>query len=621
MIVPRTVATYAGLAVVASLGLVGMGCIDRPVTIVRPATQQGVAVEVPNEAVDKVDLLLEVDNSNSMRENQEHIAEQLGSLINTLTNPPIDPATMRPRYPPVRDLHVGVVSSDLGTPGAQVRGCDHTDHGDDGRLNPIRYGDAMRVHEPWTTAPTTFRRPADCNRADQFPAFINFVAGTTNATTFTHDFECNAALYVGGCGLEQQLEAVWRALITHGADRPEGSGPPNAGFLREEALLAILILSDEEDGSVQDCRYAEAGQPCESAIEPASHNVFDQNSPDWQQTNLNLRFYRYDSCGPRDPTWHLDRYMDPTNPNRGFLSVKPGHPERVVFAAITGVPLDVPMVTDGVIDWDQLLGRPNPMNRDDYCARDTSTAYDNPTHASGPISMRQNNPDLQCNNGNDRVVPSCRRQGSAFNPAMPGNFCAPDQQYFAWPARRLVEVARRFDQSTLCSGPCNNGIVTSICANNYEGAMQLILNKIQSRLTGRCLPRQLQGTFNGNDRSVRCEVRIALPPGSTCDAALGRCPHVDGMTPMPGQCATGTAVTDPRTNGPLCDVLQVPFTCNDPNNCGPGMPAAGAGWYYNTNVDPADPMQCRQQISFTGNASPPSGSRTYLECIQSVSGM
>ena len=41
----------------------------------------GVSQTIQNNGVDKVDLLLAVDNSNSMRENQENIGRQFGLLI------------------------------------------------------------------------------------------------------------------------------------------------------------------------------------------------------------------------------------------------------------------------------------------------------------------------------------------------------------------------------------------------------------------------------------------------------------------------------------------------------------------------------------------------------------
>src|SRR5581483_12101465 len=134
-------------------------------------------------------------------------------------------------------------------------------------------------------------------------------------------FQCNVALYVGGCGLEQQLEAVDRALVTHDASERAGNTDPNAGFLRSNALLAIVLLTDEEDGSVRDCRFAH-GTPCTDALD-----VFNSASTAWSSMNLNLRDYLYTPGSPQDPTWPIDRYVDAHDASHGWLALKPGHPE------------------------------------------------------------------------------------------------------------------------------------------------------------------------------------------------------------------------------------------------------------------------------------------------------
>src|SRR5438105_8053994 len=61
-------------------------------------------------------------------------------------------------------------------------------------------------------------------RSTLFPYTTLFrSSGLTDATAFNHDFRCNAALAVGGCGLEQQLESVWRALVWHNARHTDSS--------------------------------------------------------------------------------------------------------------------------------------------------------------------------------------------------------------------------------------------------------------------------------------------------------------------------------------------------------------------------------------------------------------
>jgi hypothetical protein len=68
---------------------------------------------------------------------------------------------------------------------------------------------------------------------------------STNYTGTLQDaFSCIAQLGATGCGFEAQLEAMKRAL--------DGSRPENAGFLRDGAYLAVVMLTDEDDASVRD---------------------------------------------------------------------------------------------------------------------------------------------------------------------------------------------------------------------------------------------------------------------------------------------------------------------------------------------------------------------------------
>ena len=79
--------------------------------------------------------------------------------------------------------------------------------------------------------------------------FISNSGGLANYTGQLSDvLTCIAALGSNGCGFEHQLASVARAL---GAD---GLPPPatNAGFLRDDAELAIILLSNEDDCSAPD---------------------------------------------------------------------------------------------------------------------------------------------------------------------------------------------------------------------------------------------------------------------------------------------------------------------------------------------------------------------------------
>ena len=552
---------------------------------------------IQTTAVDSVDILFGIDNSSSMSANQANLARNFAVLVNQLVMPPDANMDGIPDYLPVKSIHVGVVSSDLGTPGSTLPSCLNSDLGDDGLLNPIRNGLAIRSHQPWTTAAAGVR-PARCmNVPDQYPSFLTFDAATTDAAVFRDDFVCNAYLSIGGCGLEQQLESAYRALVVHNPREAAGNTDPNAGFVRSNAVLAVVIVSDEEDGSTRDCRYAESGVACTDGI-----GVFDSTSAAWSSADLNLRFYMYQPGSAQDPTWNLDRYMNPHVPSRGFTSLKPNHPENVIFAAIAGVPIVLPQTAAMETDYDTLLGT-------------MANGSDGYTHDSpeGPVSMRQANMDPSCST---RTVPACRREGSSYDPAHP--VCDPTVQYFAWPSRRVVEIAHRF-QSTY-----QNGAVSSICQNDYTGALTQIVKRIQQRLSGRCLPRVLatttpvccdatglplgcstgglcDGRANPTAVSVGCEVREKLPSGFAdvagwCSAAHGR------------RRATGSAATE--DGRAVCLVSQVAVTA------GMTAPAASHGFFYDTTVDPANPS-CTQRISFTDNDSVPTGADATIECVQS----
>ena len=82
--------------------------------------------------------------------------------------------------------------------------------------------------------------------------FISDASGGKNYTGNLADvFSCIAPLGESGCGFEQSLLAVTHAL---GADNFDAQGipqppPENAGFLRSDAALAIVMLTNEDDCS------------------------------------------------------------------------------------------------------------------------------------------------------------------------------------------------------------------------------------------------------------------------------------------------------------------------------------------------------------------------------------
>ena len=154
----------------------------------------------------KLDLLFMIDNSGSMEEEQANLAYNFPRLIDQLKNLPNG-------FP---DLHLGVVSSDMGEGGSWDR---------------VGDGGVLQVRPNCGLDPVSYH-------------YLSAQAGNTGGN-FKGDiasvFACLAKLGDGGSGFEHQLEAVRVAL--------SGFVPANDGFLRPDAHLAVVYITDEDDCS------------------------------------------------------------------------------------------------------------------------------------------------------------------------------------------------------------------------------------------------------------------------------------------------------------------------------------------------------------------------------------
>jgi hypothetical protein len=160
----------------------------------------------------KLDLLFMIDDSPSMAEEQSNLARNFPRLIEALGKMPSG-------FP---DLHLGVVSSDMGAGASVVSGTCANTQGKAGSLQ-ARPGCGLDTsHGRYLIAP-----------ADGSPA--NYQGDIAEV------FACLAELGTSGCGFEHQLQAVRMAL--------SGFVSGNEGFLRPEAHLAVVYITDEDDCS------------------------------------------------------------------------------------------------------------------------------------------------------------------------------------------------------------------------------------------------------------------------------------------------------------------------------------------------------------------------------------
>jgi len=215
----------ASLAVALAL----TGCMDRELTGMDPVVQAVTELEIVQPPSGKVDILVVVDNSRSMEQEQRALAANFPLLIQQLMNP------SDPVFHAVTDLNIGVVSTDLGSAGYPLSTCDS------GMLGYAGGDDGCFRNTPAVGT-------SGC--AAGYPSFLH--RGPENVLAYGldqmgADFACVATLGTGGCGFEQQMEAARKALVEKTA-----VGGCNAGFLRDDSILAVLWVTDEEDCSVQD---------------------------------------------------------------------------------------------------------------------------------------------------------------------------------------------------------------------------------------------------------------------------------------------------------------------------------------------------------------------------------
>jgi hypothetical protein len=165
-----------------------------------------------------VDMLFLVDDSSSMRLSQDNLERNFPTFMTTLAGGPAG----------LPNIHVAVISSDMGAGDGSIAGCDASG----GKNGIFQY---------------TARGTCTATNLQAGATFISNIEGTANYTGQLEDvFTCIAALGETGCGFEHQFAAITRAL---GAD---GRGPPpieNQMFLRPDAYLAIILITNEDDCS------------------------------------------------------------------------------------------------------------------------------------------------------------------------------------------------------------------------------------------------------------------------------------------------------------------------------------------------------------------------------------
>jgi hypothetical protein len=181
----------------------------------------------------KVDVLFVIDNSGSLMEEQASLAQNFAAFLSGAQQQAVD-------------YHIAVTTTGIApSPSGWTRCPGGVDGGEAGRLFPAD-GSSPRV----------------------------ITRGTPNAAQV---FATNVT--VGICHWDEQgLEAAYRALsqpLVNNSDDPTTPLPNdgNLGFLRPDALLAMVFVSDEEDASPQSVDFYETFLRTVKANDPTLLNV------------------------------------------------------------------------------------------------------------------------------------------------------------------------------------------------------------------------------------------------------------------------------------------------------------------------------------------------------------
>jgi hypothetical protein len=472
---------------------------------------------------DGVDLLVMVDDSSSMQQEQTILATSFFPLVNSLANPIRTdfPETNWP-FPAAEALRLAVVTSNMGFssgdgdendefwPDEIPSACVGT--GDNGKFKDIDAASvtiqsgvipcdesASQCPSGWTCegigADTGVGVCTSASTSVSCPDLSTAWAETSEDdpnASFAIQAACLADQGTTGCGFEQQLASVARALTREDQE----------AFIVPSHLLTILIVSDEEDCSMED------GEGLFAQPEVAD---------DFNKWNV--------ACG-ENPTF----LFDPGEFYQTFIDKKGAG--GVVFAVIAGVPYE---------------------EQDPEGAAACQGLGNELGDCLGQVAMQL---DMEQPSGTTWYYhPACTRSVDSVEVTK------------AYPGRRYVDLA--------VNNFGNMSYVYSICNDDWSPAMADIARIIAAQMAGTCYEKPLD--WDPALKVAKCNVVLEyVNEGEECPDVFG-----DDAEPIVKK------ETDDDGEEKVymyCPIPKIPYeqNCNDPDQV--AISEDEFGWYYCENL-------------------------------------
>jgi hypothetical protein len=287
------------------------GCSEYQDEICIEGTCYDVISQASSHVSTSLDILFVVDNSGSMAGEQRQLAESFHGFASVLDE----------RF---EDYHIAVITTGMESGACPLcnsnlnQSCVN-ETGEHGRFQNRR---------GWYEGP----EEAPIYQVEASDPSCKVVT-RDNQDCFYDEVTGRGTVFVGiyGCGYERGLSAIRRAL---GKELLEGW---NAGFLRDDAMLAVIVISDEDD-------CGEVGEVYELTKDGG-----------------NICYFASKGVGPEGETVHPDDpnqkpyQLTPVEEYKDFLmKLKGNRPGMVKFTAVTGVK-DINDLSSTTIEYEQGL--------------------------------------------------------------------------------------------------------------------------------------------------------------------------------------------------------------------------------------------------------------------------